>query len=194
MNLQPINFALDCLLDGGYELQCRDASGGLIVVRLSDWADRLYAFTGEIIEGTDAGDGDAQEFFTIEQLVESAEVVEAPQVDTALGTSFYQTDLTIVLPNKGEKDFDDAIRNLYAQLSKGKFLALVKDQNGIEKLYGIDNGLRLTEGAGGSGKAFTDLNGQTITLQGKEPEPARLVNIPGGAGGSTAFIIHPAPL
>ncbi len=182
------------MLDGGYELQCRDGSGGVIVIRLSDWEDRVYAFSGNIIEGTDAGDGDAQEFFTIEQLVETAEIVEAPQVDTTLGTAFFQTDLTIVLPNKGEKDFDDQIRNLIEALSKGKFLALIKDQNGIEKLYGIENGLRLTEGAGGTGKAFTDLNGQTITLQGKEPDPARLANIPGGGGGATAFIIHPAPL
>ena len=194
MKLQPINFALDCLLDGGYELQCRDASGGVIVIRLSDWAERVYSFTGDIIEGTDAGDGAAQEFFTIEQLVETAEVVEAPQVDTTLGTAFFQTDLTIVLPNKGEKDFDDQIRNLYSALSKGRFLALVKDQNGIDKLYGIENGLQLTEGAGGTGKALTDLNGTTITLQGKEPEPARLVNLPGGGGGATAFVINPAPL
>jgi hypothetical protein len=192
--IKPINFSLDCILDGGYELKCRDASGGVIVVRLSDWKDRVYAFTGNIIEGTDAGDGAAQEFFTIEQLVETAEIVEAPQVDTTFGTSFFQTDLTIVLPNKGDKDLDDQVRNLYTALSKGKFLALVKDQNGIEKLYGIENGLRLTEGAGGLGKALTDLNGTTITLQAKEPNPARLANIPGGAGGSTAFIINPAPL
>ena len=192
--ITPKNYSLDCILGGGYELQCRDASGGVIVVRLSDWKERVYAFTGNIIEGTDASDGAAQEFFTIEQLVETAEVVEAPQTDTTLGSSFFQTDLTIVLPNKGEKDFDDQVRSLYKSLSKGKFLALVKDQNGIEKLYGIENGLRLTEGAGGLGKAFTDLNGQTITLQGKESKPARLVNLPGGAGGSTAFIINPAPL
>jgi len=99
-----------------------------------------------------------------------------------------------MLPNKGEKDFDDQIRNLYTNLSKGRFLVLVKDQNGIYKLYGIENGIRLTEGAGGTGKALTDLNGATITLQGKEPEPARLVNIPGGGGGATAFSILPAPL
>jgi hypothetical protein len=154
----------------------------------------VFAFTGNIIEGTDAGDGAAQEFFTIEQLVETAEIVESPQVDTTFGTSFFQTDLTIVFPNKGDKDLDDQIRNLYTALSKGKFLALVKDQNGIEKLYGIENGLRLTEGAGGLGKAFTDLNGATLTLVGKEPDAARIANIPGGGGGSTAFIINPAPL
>lgn len=184
---------MDCIIDTNYELPCRDATGGVVVVRLSDWKDRVFAFTGNIIEGTDSGDGAAQEFFTIEQLVQNAEIKEDVETGESGASAYVQT-LTIVLPNKGDKDKDDQIRNLKAALSKGKYLGLIKDQNGMEKLYGIENGLRLTESADGTGKAMTDLNGATITLIAKEPELARLVNLPGGGGGSTAFTINKAPL
>ncbi len=179
---------MDCLIDGVYELPCRDSSGGVVVVRLSDWRDRVFSFSGNIIEGTDAGDGSAQVFHTIEQMVESAEADEDVKTGDS-GASYYEQKIVITLPNKGDKLKDDQIRNLKADLIKGKFLGLVKDQNGIEKLYGIENGLRLTTNEDGTGKTMTDLNGATTTLIAKEPKLARIVNLPGGGGGATPFVI-----
>ena len=39
-------------------------------------------------------------------------------------------------------------------------------------LMGYQNGVRAINGAMNTGKAFGDMNGITVTLQGKEPTPA----------------------
>jgi hypothetical protein len=182
------------VLNGGYLLACRGNTGGVELYFISDWKPRLYAFTGEIIEGTDPGDGAAQEFFTVEQLLESASAVEAVEADTTNGAATWLQTINMVLPNTGNPDLDDQIRNFKKWLSEGRFLVITKDQNGHAKLYGAERGLTMETGEGGTGQASTDLNGNTIVLTSKESESARLVNLPGGGGGATAFITNPAPL
>jgi hypothetical protein len=182
------------LLTGGYLLSCRANTGGVELYYISDWKPRVYAFTGEIIEGTDPGDGAAQEFYTVEQLLESASTVEAVEADTTNGAAIWAQTVNMVLPNTGNADLDDQIRNFKKWLSEGRFIVITKDQNGHAKLYGAERGLVMESGEGGTGQASTDLNGNTIVLTSKESESARLVNLPGGAGGATAFTIYPAPL
>ena len=180
------------ILNGGYLLTCRSNTGGVELFHISDWAERVYGFTGEIIEGT--ASGPAQVFETIEQLLESASASEAAEVDNTNQAAIWLQTITIVLPTTADPDLDDQIRNLKAALSKGRFLVLALDQNGHAKLYGIEKGLRMETGEGGTGQASTDLNGTTIVLTSKESDSARLVNLPGGGGGATPFTINPAPV
>jgi hypothetical protein len=58
---------------------------------------------------------------------------------------------------------------------------IIKDQRGEYWVMGLQNGVRAINGAMNTGKAFGDLNGVTVTLQGKEPEPAH--NVSGTASG-----------
>ena len=69
-----------------------------------------------------------------------------------------------------------------------------EDQEGQDKIYGKQKGLRVSEGSIETGLAFGDMNGVTISLLGKEPQPANLVDLAGdGAGGTIdEFIIVPA--
>lgn len=182
------------LLNGSYLLLCRGNTGGVELFYITDWKDRLFAFTGNIIEGTDPGDGPAQEFFTVEQLLESASATETAEVDTTNGSAIWNQSVSMVFPNKGNQDLDDMLRNFKKFLTEGRFMVITVDQNGNNKLYGAERGLVMAEGTGGTGQASTDLNGTTVVLTSKESESARLVNLPGGGGGATAFIIQPAPL
>lgn len=186
-----INLAL---LNGGYLITCRDNTGGIQLFYISDWKERVYAFTGEIIEGTDAGDGPAQEFFTVEQLLQSASADETAEVNNQNGAAVWNQTVNIVLVTTGDPDLDDQIRSFKAWLAKGRFLVIALDQNDHAKLYGAEKGLRLDTGDGGTGQAATDLNGNTMVLTSQESESARLVNLPGGGGGATPFTIYPAPL
>ena len=182
------------ILLGGYLLTCRSNTGGVELFYISDWQKRLFAFSGEIIEGTDPGDGPAQVFFTFEQLLESASASETPEVDNTNQAAIWNQSVILVFPTTGDPDLDDQVRSLKEDLSKGRFLVITKDQNGHNKLFGAERGLTMETGEGGTGQASTDLNGMTITLTGKESESARLVNLPGGGGGATPFTITPAVL
>jgi hypothetical protein len=41
---------------------------------------------------------------------------------------------------------------------------------------GIENGVRAISGAQNTGRLYGDMNGVTITVQGKEPEPAHRIS------------------
>lgn len=182
------------LLSAGFLLGCRKNTAGVELAAISDWNERVYAFTGEIIEGTDAGDGAAQEFYTIEQLLQSASATEAFEGNNVNGAAGFIQTVTLQFPNTSDPRLDDQIRSFKQKLAQGRFLMLVKDQNGHYKLYGAEKGLMLESGEGGMGQARTDLNGNTLVFTSKESESARLVNIPGGGGGATAFTIYSSQL
>lgn len=182
----------NCLLSSNYVIPCRGV-GGIDEVYISNWAKRVYAFTGEIIDGTDVGDGAAQTFQTIQQDFETANTDEPITVENG-GVSNAHT-VVVTLYNKGDKNLDDDIRTIRKKLGQGRFLIITKDNNGVYKLYGRKNGLRLTTSEGGIGQANTDLNGNVLTFVSNEPELSRIVNIAGdGAGSTVEFIINPAPL
>lgn len=180
-----------CSLTTGHSLDCR-ISGGLDVVYISDLVkDQVYGFTtGEIIGGTDTASGTPMTFETIEQEIETASATETITASTENGTVFYEQAIVLVLFGN-----TDAIRTLVKNLSKGRFTAIAKDQEGQDKIYGKQNGLRVSEGDIATGLAFGDRNGVTVTLLGKEPEPANLVDLAGdgGSGTITEFVINPAP-
>lgn len=181
-----------CLLDTGRALGCPGV-GGLDEIYASNFAVRDYAFVGEIIQGTDAGDGPAQVFQTIQQDFEIAFASSNPTVEN--GAASFAHTVTFTLYNKGEKNLDDEIRSLRKVLSKGRFLLIAKDNNEVHKLYGKKHGMRLTTNEGGNGVANTDLNGYVFTFVSNEPELPRVVNLPGdGVGATIEFIINPAPL
>ncbi len=181
-----------CLLDSGSVLGC-PGQGGLDEIYASNFAVRDYAFSGEIIQGTDAGDGAAQVFQTIQQDFEVAFGSSNPTVEN--GATSYAHTLTMTIYSKGDKNLDDEIRSIRKRLTQGRFLMIAKDNNEVHKLYGQKNGMRLTTNEGGNGVTGTDLNGYVLTFVSNEPELPRVVNLPGDGGGATVeFVINPAPL
>lgn len=183
-------FILACTLTAGRKLICKGV-GGLEEIYVTDLVKgQVYATTvGNVIGGTDSVTGSPMTFETLEQEVETANAIEAIVGSTENGTAVFEQAVSIVL--FGE---DDALRTLVLQLAQGRFTVLGKSQQGQYKIYGKKNGLRVNEGEIKVGLALADLNGVTLTLSGKEPEPAHLVDLAGdGVGGAIdEFVINPA--
>ena len=61
-------------------------------------------------------------------------------------------------------------------MAQKRLSIIVKDQNGLNWVLGMTNGMDLTTNEGGSGTAKADLNGYTLTFTGEEPEMASTVS------------------
>lgn len=67
---------------------------------------------------------------------------------------------------------DDAIatERLRKELGDAFFVVVAEGRNGVNKVYGRINGLRLTTGPSGTGQDGGDMNGSTINLAGEEDD------------------------
>ncbi len=130
-----------------------------------------YSFepNGQKIIGTSVADGSLLTFFKFEQEIESIEVATTGTGSLENGTFFEEQNVSLTLFASKDQAAEDIRRTLIDQLTKGRFVAVVQDNNGVKRVYGAVNGLKLSEGSNNSGKALGDLAGFTMTLQGKEP-------------------------
>jgi hypothetical protein len=161
---------MSCILDSGYTLACRDSVGGIQAAYIGNFeTGQLYTLDGDsqIVGVT----GSLVSYYTFEQEMESAEFNQEGQYSTENGTVFFDQQLTLMF-HKNDAD----LRNLLLVLSQANLSVIVKDQRGKYWLMGYQNGVRAISGAQNTGKAFGDMNGVTITLQGKEPEPAHPID------------------
>jgi hypothetical protein len=160
----------NCLLQNGYTLSCRDSIGGIRrafignfdtdAVYTLDADDRITGFTGSTVS-----------YYTFEQEMEVGEFNQAGAYSTENGTVFFTQDLSLMF-HKNDAD----LRNQLLVLSQANMSVIVEDQRGEYWLIGYANGVRATAGAMNTGRAYGDMNGVTITLQGKEPEPAHNIS------------------
>jgi hypothetical protein len=155
-----------CLLTQGYTLGCRDSIGGIQEAYIGNFSsgatytldsnDTIVGFTGSTAS-----------FFTFEQEIETGEFNQTGAYSTENGTVFFDQQLTLMFHKN-----DSNLRNQLLVLSQANMSVIIKDQRGEYWLMGFQNGVRAINGAMNTGKAYGDMNGVTITLQGKEPEPA----------------------
>lgn len=159
-----------CLLTTGYTLGCRDSIGGIQEVYVAN-------FPGGQTYSLDASDdiigvgGTTASYYTFEQEMETGEFNQTGAYSTENGTVFFDQQVTVMLHKN-----DAALRNQLLVLSQANMSVIILDQRGEYWLMGFQNGVRAISGAMNTGKAFGDANGVTITLQGKEPEPAYRIN------------------
>jgi hypothetical protein len=157
-----------CALTQSYTLDCKDSIGGLKAVWFAAIED-IDTWTGSA--GTySAVTMDASKYFWKYDLVkESSNFAEAVNTNVQNGTVFYAQTLEIIL-NKLQVN----TRNEILLLAKNRLVALVEDNNSKIWVLGFDNGLDITGGGSGSGTAFGDRNGYTLTFTGNEKELAAL--------------------
>ena len=170
---------MSCTLTQGYSLECNSSSGGVDILYISG-AEKgvtyLPASGSNILEGYDGESSTySLSFQKFEQEIETAAATESVSADRTTGTVFYEQSVELTVFYGSDSASNDTIRDTLLELVKGNMAIIVKEQSGIYRLYGAKNGLRVTEGTGGTGKAFGDLNGLTVTLSGKEPEPAHVI-------------------
>lgn len=157
---------MSCLLNGGYSLGCRDSIGGIQEVYIANFpSGQLYTLDANdnIIGLT----GTTASYYTFEQEMETGEFNQTGAYSTENGTVFFDQQLTVMFHKN-----DATLRNQLLVLSQANMSVIVLDQRGEYWLMGYQNGVRAINGAMNTGKAFGDMNGITITLQAKEPEPA----------------------
>jgi hypothetical protein len=162
---------MSCLINSGYALGCRDNIGGIQVAYIGNFnSGQLYTLDADnnIVGLTGSS---ASSYFTFEQEMENGEFNQEGQYSTENGTIFFQQDLTLMF-HKNDAD----LRNLLLVLSQANLSVIVRDQRNEYWLLGYQNGVRVVSGAMNTGKAFGDMNGVTITLQGKEPVPAHRID------------------
>lgn len=161
---------MSCLINTGYQLGCRDSIGGIQEAYIGNFnANQLYVLDGsDNITGI-TGSGTVS-YYKYDQEMENGEFTQEGQYSTENGTVFFNQNLTLMFHKN-----DAALRNQLLVLSQANLSVIVKDQRGEYWLLGLQNGIRATAGSQNTGRLFGDMNGVTITLSGKEPEPAHRI-------------------
>lgn len=162
---------MSCDITSGFELGCRDNSGGI---------KNLYILSGSITSINDASEGlingitGSGEFFQFELFRQTSDFTEAISSTPENGTVFYEQTV-----NATFFKLQSATRNQVRVLAKNPDLKVIVETNngsvdGVGRywLLGEENGVQLLSGTGQTGTAFGDLNGYTLTFTGQEPEPA----------------------
>jgi hypothetical protein len=153
-----------CALTQGFLVDCKTSTGGIVELYIGNY-DPAMTITanpsGEItsITGTTV--------YRYEAVKQTSSTAEAIQVSVENGTVVYNPVIVFAL-NKQEQ----TKRNEIKLLAQAKLIIISKDQNGLYRLFGMANGMDLTEGGINSGLAFADRNGYDLTFSGFEPEPA----------------------
>lgn len=173
---------MPCILTNGYSIgECAVGTGGVhtlyagLHVKGTDYA--FSTTTGNIVDAYDTTGSYDLNLFKIEQEMELAVSSETVTVDRATGTRFFEQSISMTLHFTSDDTVNDQIRLLVDELTKSNVVLVVRDNNGRHRLFGAENGLRATTGEGGTGTAFGDLNGVTITLTGKEPEQSYVLDL-----------------
>jgi len=179
---------MSCNITKGFELGCRDNTGGI---------KRAYILSGAITEVTVAdvatapflssGITGSGEFFAYDQVRQTANYGETINSSIENGTIFYEQSLTLQF-HKYQDSLQDIINTL-GQSADAKLI--VETNNGASDndakffLLGEFNGLTLSAGSGQTGTSFGDLNGYSLTFTGQEPEPAKELNVVYNAASSS---------
>jgi len=128
-----------------------------------------YAHASGVVTGITKLAG--KRFYKFQQLQQTANATDVPTGSDENGTIFYAQSVTLFFPK-----MQASTRNLVKVLGANRCMAVCVDRNGTATLYGAELGLSTNAGEGGTGTAFGDRNGYSVTLSGAEREPAFEVN------------------
>jgi hypothetical protein len=154
-----------CNLTAGIPLACRDNTGGVGNVWITDFANitSITSSTGDTITSI-SGTGTFYEFQLIRT---SSQMTETVNASLENGTIFYTQELVLYFAK-----LEQAKRNILKTLGQSQRLAVVmSDNNGKYFLLGQTYGMYVSAGSNVTGKALGDANGYNLTLQAMEPNP-----------------------
>lgn len=156
---------MSCNLTSGILLGCRDNTGGLKSMWITDFTNilSLTSSTGDTITQI-SGTGTFYEFQLIRTSSSHSETVNA---SLEAGTVFYQGETVVYFAK-----LEQAKRNILKTLAQSQRLAIVvEDNNGAYFLLGQSYGCFISAGSSVTGKALGDANGYNMTFQYLEPNP-----------------------
>lgn len=156
---------MSCNLTSGILLGCRDNTGGLKSMWITDYTNILSftQSTGDTITQI-SGTGTFYEFQLIRTSSSHSETVNA---SLEAGTVFYQGETVVYFAK-----LEQAKRNILKTLAQSQRLAIVvEDNNGSFFFLGQSYGCFISAGSSVTGKALGDANGYNMTFQYLEPNP-----------------------
>ena len=154
-----------CALTTGFDLDCRDAIGGVKSVRLASLED-YTAMAATVAAGAITGFNTAAlEFFKYDQLKETSSLTESIVGSSQNGTVYFTPEVVIVLSK-----LDVTKRNEIKVLAQQRLVAIVEGNDSSYWVVGYANGLELNAGTSATGTAFADLSGYSLTLSGMEAD------------------------
>jgi hypothetical protein len=154
-----------CNLTAGIQLGCRDNTGGLATLWITDYTNvtSLTQNTGDTITAI-SGTGTFYEFQLIRT---SSQLTETVNASLENGTVFYQGEVVTYFNKLGQDK-----RNILKTLAQSQRLAIVAEDNNGQFFYlGQTYGCFISAGTSVSGKALGDANGYNMTFQYLEPNP-----------------------
>lgn len=156
---------MSCILTQGFNLDCRDSLGGLKEVYLIEVGN-----LGDITESSGVvsaiGKAAGTRFYKYSLIRETSSADEVITANEQNGTVYYAQSVSIICNKK-----QASVRNELMLLAKNNVAIVAVDNNGKGWLYGRENGLVLG-GNTGTGTAWADRNGSTLTFTGNEKELA----------------------
>jgi hypothetical protein len=160
----------NCVINSGYALGCRDNTGGIQKALVNSFSADTVTWSTDAA-GVITGQTGAGTYYTFQQRNETGSFNQTGQHSPENGTNFWEQNVELVFHK-----YEASSRNLLYSLALNELSVIVQDQNGKYFLVGQQNGANLIASEAGSGKAYGDMNGSTVTIQGKEPIPAREIS------------------
>jgi len=154
-----------CNLTAGIQLGCRDNTGGLATLWITDYTNvtSITSSTGDTITAI-SGTGVFYEFQLIRT---SSQLTETVNASLENGTVFYQGEIVTYFNKLGQDK-----RNILKTLAQSPRLAIVGEDNNGQYFYlGQTYGCFISAGTSVTGKALSDANGYNLTFQYLEPNP-----------------------
>lgn len=162
-----------CIIINGIEIDCADSVGGIAEIYLTEFTNvpqaNITASSG-IITAISCSSG--KKFWTFQLEKENAQFIQTPQRSVENGTLFYDQSLTFTIKGK----MTAARRNALHILMQNRLMIIIKDNNGNLQLIGQVYGADITAAEAGTGKAFGDMNGYSLTASGKEAVQAQFLS------------------
>ena len=160
---------MSCTISQGLQLGCKDSTGGIRKVYISNFSDdETYAIDAN---GQITGVTSAATYYTFEVRPQSAGFNETINASIENGTLFYTQELSLGFDKNTVE-----LRNQMYLLAQNQMRIIVLDQNGLYRVVGKINGADITAGTIPTGKAFGDRNGYELTITAFEPQPSSFIS------------------
>ena len=160
-----------CVLTQDLALDCLQSMGGIETLYAVELAAKAAITTDASGKITAFTLNSTKEFFEYDLRKEDAlwETTDTPNEQN--GSLFFEQSVTFSV-----FEMTTTKRAELLLLKRAKSLIMVKDNNGRYWLLGEIHGMDYSAGTTGTGQASGDKNGYTITLMGKEANPAKEVD------------------
>lgn len=161
-----------CLIVQGREIECRDNTGGVPEITLTEFVNVPQAnitYSSGVVTAATCSSG--KRFFTVQLEKENAQFDTKTVVSVENGTTYQESTLTF-----STKKMSASTLNWILTLAYNRLHINVKDANGTIYWMGLTNGADLTAADGSTGKALGDMNGVSLTFVSKEPLPPQTLS------------------